>query len=159
MKAVILVAQTGQGKSTYCKNLLQQINKPKLINDVNGEYPEFKAGYLPIDEFLKKANKANNTVIVFEEATIFFSTKSNDAQMRELLVRKRHTNNFIILIFHSLRSIPLYILELCNYMVLFKTNDTENSLLRKYDGFDNIIKAYYSLQNSPDHSFVEINLI
>lgn len=156
MKAVLLVAQTGQGKTTYAKKILNQCRGKVLINDVNGEYGY---PYKPVEAFMEDAIKATNTLIIFEEATIFFSQKGNSEQMREILVRKRHTNNFIVLIFHSLRSIPIYILELCNYMVLYKTNDTPVAVKRKYDGFDSIINGYERLKNAPDYSHIVINLV
>jgi hypothetical protein len=47
------------------------------------------------------------------------------------MVRKRHTFNTIILVFHSMRSVPRYIYELANYITIFKTNDSSEMTARE----------------------------
>ena len=69
-------------------------------------------------------------MVVFEEATIFFGSKGRNEKMIELLVRSRHSQNTIILVFHSLRALPDYIYELINFIVLFKTQDHEQRVGR-----------------------------
>ena len=160
MKAILVVAQTGQGKTTFTKNLLSKVNKNRIIYDVNGEYKEFyNKPFIDFETFLKQTKSLTNSMVVFEEATMFFSNRGNSKDMVEMLVRKRHTNNFYILLFHSLRAIPTYILDLCNYLVLFKTNDNPALVESKFNGWDSIINSYNQLKEAPDHSFIEIKLV
>src|SRR5690606_21657191 len=93
----------------------------------------YSKGNLPeLDEFTNFVDNSRNGVFVFEEATIFFNTRGTDKTLNKILVRKRHTNNTIILVFHSLRAIPRYVYDLCNYMVVRKTNDSETQIMSKF---------------------------
>ena len=60
--------------------------------------------------------------------------------------------NKIVLLFHSLRSVPTYILELTNFVVLFKTADRENYINKIFEGYDDILGAYNELKNIPDNN-------
>lgn len=124
-KVYAIIGGKGTGKSTFVKERLKQVNPRAIfINDVNQEYTEIKEmPYMDSDDFTILAAKLQNAVIVFEEATIFFGTHSQNKAMKNLLVRSRHTKNTIFLVFHSLRSLPTYIYELINFIILFKTND------------------------------------
>ena len=69
-----------------------------------------------------------------------------------MLVRKRHQNNTVVLLFHSLRSIPVYIFELSNYLILYKTADRENLIEKKFDAFPEIIETFKKLKSIPDNN-------
>lgn len=150
-KAVIVVGGTGMGKTTLNKNYLRQVSKECLwLYDVNNEYSEFlPPNYLlpKFDSFCDKAACLSNAVIVFEEATIFLSNKGSNRILIDILVRKRHTSNLIFLVFHSLRSVPKYLLDLCNILILLKTNDPEH-IVKAFDN-DNLLQAYNELKKAP----------
>jgi hypothetical protein len=93
---------------------------------------------------LKLAYNKKNSVSVIEEATIFFKSAAKQQQLQSLLVRSRHQNNFIFLCFHSLRSVPTWILDLTDALRLSKTNDTLQ-VLHKFDGLDKIEEAFKSV--------------
>jgi hypothetical protein len=123
----IIVGATNTGKTFYLKKFLDKIpNKNALlIYDVNNEYKNyFNYPLIPFEDFVYKASLCEHAVMVFEEATIFLNNRSCNEDLYNILVRKRHTDNYIFLVFHSLRSIPRYIYELSNYITIFKTNDT-----------------------------------
>ena len=114
-KAFILVGSTGCGKTYFTKQLLKTVHKNALlIFDVNNEWKE----YYPypfdadIDKFLEKANKVRKGVILIEDATAFLSNRGRSDLLTKILVAKRHTQNTIILLFHSMRSIPKYIVDI-----------------------------------------------
>lgn len=146
-KCIIIAGGTGTGKTTLAKTLINKRTKNILIYDVNNEY-----GYPYTDmvSFLNKAKRVKNHVILFEEATIFFSTSGGEKNVREIMVRKRHTNNILIFNFHSLSQIPLYILMFCDYLFIKKSNDQISQIERKFKGNANIFKAYAEVYNSPD---------
>lgn len=133
MKSILNIGMTGTGKTTEAKKQLAIFaDRPKLIYDVNGEYT--KGAKLPtMEDFMKACKKATNSVLLFEEATMFFSARGRSADMVDLLVRKRHTNNVIIMNFHSFRTIPTYIIEMIDYMYIKRTNDTEKRVRDKFD--------------------------
>lgn len=151
-KAILLIGMTGEGKSTYLKKLIKTSGRPLLIYDVNNEHGTNKP--LPsFEQFLMTATKVKNHLIAFEEATIFFSSKSSNNEMRELLIRKRHTNNLLVLLFHSIRSVPIDIFDFINYYVLFKTNDREAYISQKYRDAQ-ILDDFNTLKNRPKHSYI-----
>lgn len=156
-QAIIIVGNTGRGKTTYIKEQLKTVNKNALlIYDVNKEYLDFyPEPLLDFDEFIEKATKVNKAVIVFEEATIFFNNRSANKELIELLVRKRHTENTIFLLFHSLRSIPRIAIELSNYMILKKTTDSPEFVFRKFEHED-LAEAVTRVKNDPDNFATEI---
>lgn len=152
---IIVVGGTGTGKTTFVHEKLRKVNKNSLfIYDVNNEYKEFTRGNpLPDREvFTDLGMNTENGVFVFEEATIYFKNKSTDEKLTEILVRKRHTNNTIFLVFHSLGSIPKYIYQLSNYIVLFKTNDSVSDVKQKF-GRENFINAFNEVQSNPDKHY------
>lgn len=131
--AFIVVGCTGSGKSTLIKSFIKNVNPAQLhVNDVNAEYFPDRP-YIPTNKFLEVAQRLEECVIVFEEATIFFSNRGNNLHMRELLVRKRHAKNLIFLVFHSVRSIPQYIYDLCNFVYIFRTNDSPELVKDKHE--------------------------
>jgi len=146
-KCIIIAGGTGTGKTTIVKKLLEKHPKNNLIYDVNNEYGR---PYIQMEKFLDKAKRVSNHLIVFEEATIFFSTAGGDKDVRELLVRKRHTNNILIFNFHSLSQVPLHILMFCDYMIIKKTNDQLSQMERKYKGNDKVFEAFRDVYNSPN---------
>ena len=137
MLSIINVGRPRAGKTTKAKEILNKVisNGRKsdiIIYDVNNEYSNYyDKPFLTFDEFSKSLKGVKNKIILIEESTIFFSTKSTDKIIQELLVRRRHENNTIILNFHSFASVPKYIFDLLNYVIVFKTNDTEETIKSK----------------------------
>lgn len=154
MRAFIIVGNTGRGKSTSARKLLhnaKNAGKKIIVYDPNAEYKEFySSDFLSVSAFMDKVKNEKNAFILFEEATIFFSNRGYNDILVDLLVRKRHSNNEIVLLFHSLRSIPTYILELCNFLILYKTTDRENYISKTFEGFDEILAAYKILSLTND---------
>jgi hypothetical protein len=156
MKAIIIVGNTGRGKTTAAVKALKKgiIEKRKIfVFDPNNDYKEFyKKEFTDEFEFCESVKNVYNSFILFEEATIFFSNKGSNKILTSLLVRKRHQNNTVVLLFHSLRSIPVYIFELSNYLILYKTADRENLIEKKFDAFPEIIQTFKKLKSIPDNN-------
>ncbi len=149
-QAIIVVGGTGMGKTTFNKQCLSQVNKDIIcLYDVNREYTEFlpENYVLPkFQDFCKNATALTKHVVVYEEATMFLSNKGSNELLIEQLVRKRHTENTYFLVFHSLRSVPKYLLSLCNMIVLHKTNDPLD-LVEKFD-CPQLTKAFTEIKNA-----------
>lgn len=159
---IINVGNTGTGKTTETKNILCEFkDKPFLIYDVNLEFTEFyKSPLLKFKDFLNEAVKKTNTVIVFEEATIFFKHNGSTDLIAEMLVRKRHTNNTFIFNFHALHQVPIFILDFANYLILRQTNDVPSLISKKFESFEKIFQAYEYLQannNKFEKQFIKLN--
>ena len=134
-KAFLVVGGTGSGKSFLIRKNLEAIHPgARMVYDVQQEYTDLYP-YPLIDEekFLEVTTKVTNAVIVYEEATIFFSNRGSSKLLRRVLVGKRHTGNTIFLVFHSLRAIPRYIFDLCTHVILYKTNDNEALVSSRFE--------------------------
>ena len=164
MYLFLIIGHTGQGKSTWVKKSIE--GKSVYVFDINNEYdyPPDRAGMFSkmrhvdadINKFIEITKKLKNTNIVFEDATGFLRGKQGAPLMR-LIVSKRHTGNVFFIFFHSINRVPPELMELSNYVVLFKTIDNIDSLKK----FNNPIldKNFLELQREPQFSFKIIQLI
>lgn len=134
-KLYINIGATKTGKTFLTKKMLDRFNINNIhVYDVNNEYQEYyKKSFVKFDEFLNKVKTLTDSVIVFEEATIFFTHKNCNATITDLCVRKRHARNHIILNFHSLRKVPAYVYDFADYVILKKTNDLDSFVKSKFD--------------------------
>jgi ABC-type Mn2+/Zn2+ transport system ATPase subunit len=151
-QSIIIVGATGTGKTTFVKNIIKKVpNKKALfIYDVNNEYRDyFPYPLQSVSDFMEKTQFISKGVFVLEEATIYLNNRSSNEYLTQLLVRKRHTNNTILLVFHSMRAVPRYIYELSNTIVIFKTNDAADMTSRelKDDRLEDIMNRVKNHKN------------
>lgn len=150
-KGIIVVGGTGMGKTTFIKQCLSMVNKDVVyLYDVNNEYEDYTPENYALPDFKDFCNKAvllKQSVIVFEEATIFLDNRGSNNQVISMLVRKRHTENTYFLVFHTLRSIPKNLLGLCNLMVLHKTNGDNLEVVDKL-GNARVTSAYKEISSA-----------
>lgn len=148
-KAIIVVGGTGTGKSTFNKNLVKEVHPEALyIFDPNREYTEYyNKPFLPIQKFVAGATALEDRFIVYEEASMVFSNRGYDSEVVEQLVRKRHARNTFILVFHSLRAVPKYLFDYCNFLYLFKTNDPDR--IAETFQHDELIAAFKEIKAAP----------
>jgi hypothetical protein len=155
--ASICIGKRGCGKTTLSKQLLdiRPRGMPCIIYDVNNEYKDYyPEEFEDFDVFLIKISgeDVRRHYILIEEATIFFNTQSNYFEMKNLLVRARHTGNIIQLNFHSFASVPKGIYNLLDYVTVFKTNDTLKNVTDRFDN-PGVVQAYKDAINSEDQYF------
>ena len=155
--ASICIGKRGCGKTTLSKKLLDARPKgmPCMVYDINNEYKSYyPEPFEDFDVFLVKISgeEIRRHYILIEEATIFFNTQSNFYEMKNLLVRARHTGNIIQLNFHSFSSVPKGIYNLLDYVTVFKTNDNEKSVTDRFD-HPAVIQAYKDALASTDEHF------
>lgn len=148
-RSIIVCGRRGSGKSTTVKEkIISKYKGKKFIYDVNKEY---EGGVMmDMDKFHEIATGLSNTLIIYEEATIFFSNKGDIKSVREMLVRARHTNNIIVFIFHGLQYVPLNIMTLADLMILKKTNDNPELVYNKFKNHRGIFTAYNLLKIIPN---------
>lgn len=135
MRGYLIVGSTNTGKSTFLRAKLKKVGNREsiIIYDVNNEHSDlYPYKFMDFETFMRKLTKVRNAVIAIEEATIFFNNRSTSDELTKLLVSKRHANNYIFLCFHSLRSVPRFVYDLCNYITLFKTNDSPEVVEQKF---------------------------
>ena len=133
---IIVIGAREQGKSTYIRNVLLRNSQGKKIyaHDPNLEYSGVIKLGSSLFDFVSKTVSKRDSIIIFEEATIYFTSVKRSEQIIEILARssKAHLNNDIIFVFHSLRSLPVWLLDMSNYLVIFKTNDRPQTFRTKF---------------------------
>ena len=160
---ILNVGRPRAGKSTKSVDLLNEFvangrGRDIICYDINGEYKRYyNYPFLDYDVFIKQFDYKNkqelkNKIILIEEATIFFSTRSEEKILKSLLVRKAHTHNVIILNFHAFNLIPRYVFDLSNYVIIFKTNDTLDSVKSKITN-PKFISIFNEVNSHPDLHF------
>jgi len=100
---ILIIGSPGQGKSTLTKKLIENAHPSRVcVFDVNGEYSDsFVKPAIDFDKFLFHVKNNPDSINIFEEATMFFSSKSMSKEMTEILIRRRHMNHLNVLLFHS----------------------------------------------------------
>jgi len=153
--AYIFVGKRKTGKTTLSKKLLdaRPSGMPVKIYDINKEYGDYyNEPFKDWEVFLDELTHLKGHYILIEESTIFFDTSSRFEQMKNVLVRARHTQNIIHLNFHSWLSVPKNIYNLLDYVTIFKTNDTVMTLKAKYDNPE-VMKVFEEARKSKDPFF------
>lgn len=149
MNTYVIVGAPGEGKSEWAKSFIQ--GRRCWVFDIQNEYgPRTKyAGQKPlnlpadwkqsrarftgsdIEQFCNVALQKKDTIIVCEEATAFFRGKQNKLTAR-MLINRFHTGNVYLFLFHSINRVPPEVMEMCNYVILYRTLDEHNTVARKY---------------------------
>lgn len=147
MKAILLVGEQGRGKTTEAKEIINKFgNKDLFVYDINGDYktfPKNKIKGLPsMEQFLEICENVKNAVIVFEESTIFFGNNSRRDTIINLLVRNFHTKNVIVFLFHSVRSIPVNIMDFVQFIKIYHTNDRYTLIANKFKHDGDLIEVF-----------------
>jgi len=162
MKVIAIVGKKKAGKTTLTAALIKRFSRPlTYIYDINNEYTrKFNlkndyTGEINTDKFLQKVSQVKNSLIVFEEATSYFSSKGREAQLVDIISRSRHTNNVVILIFHSIADFPRYIYTFTDYIGLFKTNDFRSSLDQKLRKNEYFISIYDRVRYNTNQNYFE----
>lgn len=159
---ILIIGHTGQGKSTFAKKYFTE-NKNCFVFDVNNEYPDLEMDFkkprakfvgLPND-FIDLCFKRRNTNLIFEEATGFLRGAVN-MKLQKLIIEKRHKNNNLVFLFHSINRVPPVIYEIANYIVLFKTNDQEQAIEKKYPA---LLPAFKKLKTAKQYAHEKIKVI
>lgn len=151
-KCIVIVGGAGTGKSTLLKKLIADVPPSSvLLYDVNNEHKEYtRYEMLPdIEDFLLQASLSRRVIIACEEASIFFTSHNKTEEMLNILTRRRHTYNGIILIFHSLRAVPDYMISYINHLIILKTSgDSPEKTDKKFNN-DLVLQAYERINTAP----------
>lgn len=164
-KLHIIVGGNGQGKSTLVRKILDGVPNKDLILLLDVQKDKVFEG-LPkfwtrdIDEFKKEVLISQDRIIVFEEASIFFGNRGYDRELVKAMIDRRHrgeVGNYIIMVFHSLRKVPLYIADIADYITILKTNDSIKLVEEKFQN-EEITQAFEEVQNGPKFSAKTVRL-
>jgi len=159
----IVIGAPGMGKSPFVRSLIE--GRRCLVFDVANEYgtrvkypgqtpvnlstdtrqPRSRYINMNLKGFLEACSQKRDTVCVFEEATGFMQGMLQ-LEVTQAMIGRLHTGNTYVFVFHSINSVPPRILEMSNFVVLFKTNDIDKVVERKAP---RLYKYYNALQSKP----------
>lgn len=122
------------GKVTAVKGVCLPLYRPGL------QRSRFTSQIGKFTDFIEIANKCRGTNIVFEESTIFLKGGLPEV-IRDMIVSRFHTQNNLIFVWHKLKVIPPDLMDITNYVILFKTFDTESGINTRFDD-ELILEAY-----------------
>lgn len=134
---ILIIAGTGEGKTTKVKSIIN--GRRCLVYDVNGEYQDLptdankeRSRFFSdnVNDFLNIVSRKNKgTICVFEEATGFFAGGTSKTT-KKIIVAKRHPisegGRNLIFVFHTINSIPPFLIDTADVIILGKTGDEPN---------------------------------
>lgn len=161
MKLICIVGQPGAGKSYFAQNELMSKLPNYFVYDLYNyeykdlpeeepnKYKEGKKKYTGDDPelLLNSLRRFRNTAFIMEDATVFLDNHKKSEDFKRVIYGRRHCNLLIVLLFHSLHRVPVWIFEQTNIVVLFKTQDSEDTIKRKFKD-PRILQAFATLKRS-----------
>lgn len=183
MNLIIIAGGTGEGKSRFLNtSLLMNDVRPdfygkdkyhlslksrnQYIFDLNNEYilpvdnilrPQMRHVACDAKTFINNCKALKNTNIVFEDASGFLRGRQAPDIIR-LIVQRRHVKNNWIILFHSINRIPPELMEYCNYLIIFKTNDNLKEIDQKFNN-EKINISFQKLQSMKKHTYFQIKML
>lgn len=143
MKDYAIVGRKKAGKTTLAKAVAKRIGAPLLVYDKNAEWGQ---PLRTMPDFLDLARRARGRVIVIEDAGIFFSPTARHGALLDVLTAARHTRNTCILLFHSLRQVPLYVLEQLDGIYILPTRDLAGKVADRFEDWPDVVGAWNKVQ-------------
>ena len=103
---------------------------------------------MDMNYFLDVCLNKKGTNIVIEEATIFFTGRVEE-KTRQLVIDAYHTGNNLFFVFHSILSVPPFLMTQANYVILFPTRDNIKEVYQKY-GFPELVDGFKRMAAKKD---------
>jgi len=151
--SICVVGSTGVGKTTFVKGIIKDVHSTNIIK--YDPFNEYKKGYnIEIDNFLQLDYK--NKLILVEEATSVLSFY-NRIDIIKMLTRRRHNNVSSIFVFHSIRTIPVYIFDFLDGIFFFRTNDRRDIVEKKYKDIIDP-KLLDKITSLPNYKYIYLHL-
>lgn len=140
MRCYAIIGAKKCGKTYLAKSKVRDIGAPFIVFDKNREWGAKK---LPrMSEFLTQAQGVTGHVIIWEDATIFFPNNGRSQQLVDILTAARHTRNTSFLLFHSLRSVPLYVIDHLDGMFILPTRDLSGTVADKFGDWPEVLNGW-----------------
>lgn len=137
--SIVIIGYQGAGKTPIAKQLKQEAGmRNNIVFDIRHEYPEDEfTTFHDFEKFKKFISTAKDCLIIFEEATAYIGF-FRDLELINLITGVEHNRLVIIFLFHSIKSVPHFVIELSRFVILLNTNDSpeliksQRPLLYKY---------------------------
>ena len=155
---IVLIGRMRTGKTTEAKRIAVALGFPLIVNDENREW-----GQQPLDvkHFLSLADKHHGrpTTFVWEEATGYLTNVGGSSEdfrrVTRALVRRFHTRHVNLLLFHSIRAVPVWVMDYADRLILFPTSDRPSLVEQRYKGHP-VLDAFHEV-NDPNREIVAVS--
>jgi len=139
---ICIFGQKESGKTTLVKNIIEKINKNKLIIlDTENSFKEFpirtftiRHNYKTLDNFIITARKYYNFTLVLDDVDVYKPNKSKN--FYDLLASHEHQNIGIIITARGFSSLPKISLPNAKYLIFSASIPVEDKKYLKRSGFD-----------------------
>lgn len=144
MLNIVVCGMPQRGKTTWCMKKAASLGFPIIANDPVGQW---KQQPLLLRELLDRieARKGLPTTVVWEEASGYLSgigvSKKDQERTVKALTQRYHYRHVNLLVFHSVRMIPVWVMDFTDYLVLFKTKDRPGLMASKYRNWPELTDA------------------
>ena len=148
---ICVIGRQHSGKTPVIQRMAKNSKfRNKVVYDKNKEYdPAEWSRFFSLSKFRKWLPEAKNCFIVMEEATIYVRSVK-ETVLTEQIIGIEHNRNVLVLVFHSLMDAPQYVLRLCKFVVLLKTNDDPEQIKTQRP-------RYYKFLNSDEDQYINVN--
>ena len=162
MRVALVIAAKERGKTTLTKKLAHGIIKQAgakgvhlrlLVYDTTGQWG---VPYERWEAFTERMIDARNAVVVIEEATARLNSRHYSSAVEDAFIAARHHRCAFFLMFHSLRSVPEYLLNLTDDIYFMRTNDNPGTVARNYTKWPAIYDAWSRAQTAPKYTPVHV---
>lgn len=164
MRCIAVIGARGQGKTTFSRRLVASILKAAkkagaplsaLIYDPTGQWG---VPFERWESFERRVIAARSAVVVVEEATVKLDNRHYSAELQEALIASRHARVTYVLQFHSVRSVPSYIMALLDTVYLFRTSDNPGDIERSYARWPELLDGWKRAQELPRYTPARVDL-
>lgn len=162
MLNILIVGRPKTGKTTRAKSIAASAAFPLIVSDVYGEWGQRPRSLREVLDIAEKRIGQPST-FVFEEATGMIGHEhprsKNGERLVSHLIGRRHRRHVNVLVFHSLRSVPVWVMDFCDELVIGKTADRPTMIDAKFKGWTTITDALRraNAHPSPFH-FEEVSI-
>lgn len=153
-KCYVFIGATGEGKNTFADKLIGESNC--FYYDVQNNYPNLPLNndaprgrfYGNWKDFVKVVQNKRDSWIVFDEATATLQGVMPEGVKMTVISKQWHGNNWIFL-FHTIRSVPPFLMDTADFIILFKTGDELSEVKRRRG---KLVKPFLELMKEPKYS-------
>lgn len=135
-KIVLIIGGRGTGKTTYLEKLCPK-NSTIVELFITDRYQGGSYRRIAYDNLTLK--ECVNTTLVIEDATQICAANST-RQVKQIIVSSKQLGSDVFLVFHSVNFVPVFVLAMFDYMVLFDSEPAgKKTALAPYAGKINTI--------------------
>ncbi len=167
----IVMGFFGSGKTTMIKrDFLSKVQDKNrilcyaLVKKDLGDYTYIMNKY----KFIDIAYKRVNTLFIIDEAKTFFPKDdpdpddlhhdSHNLKMIKWFINARKFNNVILIVYHGLRELPLWLLMYSFWFFRFNTNDQINYQLTRFGSYPTIVESLTKYPKIDLYDYDEIKI-